>query len=161
MSTNTSRCDFCIASLDRDGLELWAQYNPKELQYDRAVTWTPHPKDGLEYGGTQGRSLTVELFFDGYEDDQSVAPQCDLLETLATVIDPDSYEEADQRPHYCLATWGNFGLPVLRCVVESVSTKYTMFSRGGTPLRATCTVKLKEADVLSKDARQGRAKNRR
>jgi len=39
--------------------------------------------------------------------------------------------------------------------------QYTMFSRAGTPLRATCTVKLKEACVLSKKAKAAKAKNRR
>jgi len=34
-------------------------------------------------------------------------------------------------------------------VIESLSTKYMMFDDGGNPLRATCTVKLKEADVVS------------
>ena len=36
-----------------------------------------------------------------------------------------------------------------RCVIESLSTKYTMFSDQGVPLRATCTVKLKEADTVT------------
>jgi hypothetical protein len=36
----------------------------------------------------------------------------------------------------------------LRCVIESVATKYTMFDRQGTPVRATCTVKLREAGVI-------------
>jgi hypothetical protein len=37
-----------------------------------------------------------------------------------------------------------------------MSTKYTMFSSDGVPLRATVTLKLKEADTLStKDAEMG------
>jgi hypothetical protein len=35
-------------------------------------------------------------------------------------------------------------------VINSLSTKYTVFDREtGAPLRATCTVKLQEADILS------------
>ena len=34
-------------------------------------------------------------------------------------------------------------------VIESLSTKYSMFSSEGEPLRATCTVKLKEAKMKS------------
>ncbi len=37
-----------------------------------------------------------------------------------------------------------------RCVIESLSTKVTMFSPKGLPLRATCTMKLKEVKMLAK-----------
>jgi len=40
-------------------------------------------------------------------------------------------------------------VPTFKCVIESLSVKYTMFSDQGVPLRATCTVKLKEADTVT------------
>ena len=46
-----------------------------------------------------------------------------------------------------MVTWGST-LKGFKCVIESLSTKYTMFDGAGTPLRATCTVKLKEADSV-------------
>jgi phage protein U len=46
-----------------------------------------------------------------------------------------------------MATWGTT-LRGFRCVIESLSTKNTMFDSSGKPLRATCTVKLKEADSV-------------
>jgi len=51
-------------------------------------------------------------------------------------------------------------VPNFNCVIESISTKYTMFSSEGAPLRATCTVKLKEADVVAraKDTASGTGK---
>jgi hypothetical protein len=36
------------------------------------------------------------------------------------------------------------------CVIESLTTKYTMWDANGKPLRATCTVKLKEAKRMSR-----------
>ena len=68
-------------------------------------------------------------------------------------------KEEERRPHHCIVTWGDGGLPRFDCVIESLSIKYTMFSEAGIPLRATCTVKLKEADVVSKakDSPQGAA----
>jgi hypothetical protein len=36
-----------------------------------------------------------------------------------------------------------------KCVIESISTKYTMFMPDGTPLRATVTLKLKEAERVT------------
>ena len=160
--SETSR--FTIASIDDDLVGISAQYNPKELQYDRPVSWHAKQGDDMQFAGTEGRSVTVELLFDGFEANASVVPRCAVLERLATVIDPDSNDLDLHRPHHCIAIWGEAGttgLPRLRCVIENLTVKYTMFSPAGIPLRATCTVKLKETDVLSKQAKAARDKNRR
>jgi hypothetical protein len=160
-----------IQSLD-DGTLVVAQYNPKELQIDRTVPWSPTGEANkssnssggggggqsnsgihLEFTGAQGRSLSVELLFDGYEKGASsgfsvdVAGEVSKLEHLASVIAPGSQLEDKRRPHWCVATWGT-SLRAFRCVIESLTTKYTMFDSSGNPLRATCTVKLKEADSV-------------
>jgi hypothetical protein len=144
-----------IASLD-DHTSVTAQYNPKELQSDLSVPWQQVNQANkannkgihLEFTGAQGRSITVELLFDGYETGTSIAEQVKALETLSSVWKPNSKKENERRPHRCVATWGST-LPSFRCVIASLSTKYTMFSETGVPLRATCTVKLQEADVVS------------
>ena len=150
-------------------LQVEAQYNPKELEITRAVPWMKHqfanlgsPKTmkeaakerghlSLEFTGTDSRSVTVELLFDGYENQRSVGPQVDKLEKLATVRDPQSPLEDMRRPYRCVVVWGET-LRNFRCVIESLAIKYTMFSRSGVPLRATCTVKLKECDILHTSA---------
>jgi phage protein U len=148
-----------IGSVDRPTPEytVKAQFNPKELQVDKSVPWqkvnqaNQSNKQGihLEFTGAEGRSMTVELLFDAYEDKNgSVLGQVQTLEKLASVIDPTSTKENDRRPHRCVAKWGST-LTAFRCVIESLSTKYTMFTDDGTPVRATCTVKLKEADIVS------------
>ena len=161
---------FYLKSLD-DGTTVKAQYNPKELQIDRTVPWGPPAETGkansnakdqkakksggvnLEFTGAKGRSLTVELLFDAVEGTGgpygvNLAEQVGALEHLAQVRKPNSAKEDDRRPHWCVATWGT-ALQGFRCVIESVSTKYTMFNEKGEPLRATCTVKLTEADSVS------------
>lgn len=145
-------------------------YNPKELQVDKSVPWSKHSysnKNGdtaksdrgnihLEFTGAEGRTMSIELMFDGYEDKESVATKVGLLEKLTNVINPTSEDENKRRPPLCLVAWGDKGLPSFQCVIESLSTKYTMFGTDGTPLRATVTLKLKEADTLStKDAESG------
>ena len=144
---------FCIGSIDDVDLpDVSATYNPKELQFDRAVSWKSHQDAELEFDrAQQGRTLSVELFFDGFETNTSVAPQVDLLEVLATVRESGALEGALRRAHFCVALWGDAGIPRLCCVIESVSTKYTMFSPTGVPLRAVCTVKLKEANVFTRE----------
>ena len=144
-----------IASLD-DGTTVVAQYNPKELQVDMSVPWSKVNQANqtnakgihLEFTGAEGREISLDLLFDGYEQKQSIASQVKALEKLASVIDPSSPSEDKRRPHRCVATWGGT-LGGFRCVIESLSTKYSMFAPDGTPLRATVSVKLKEADVVS------------
>ncbi len=143
-----------IGSLDT-GLEVSAQYNPKDLQVDLQVPWQKHNQANksneqgihLEFTGANGREMTVELLFDSYEAGGSVSSKIEDLHTLASVIEPGSLEENLRRPHRCVVTWGST-VDNFRCVIESLSTKYTMFTDDGTPVRATCTVKLKECDVI-------------
>jgi len=56
-------------------------------------------------------------------------------------------EPSSEQARSVLIIWG--GLPAFEGVIESVGTKYTMFLPNGTPVRATCTVKFKEASRLS------------
>lgn len=144
-----------IASLDTS-IQVDAQYNPKELQVDKTVPWqkksqankTQETGIQLEFTGAEGRSMTLELMFDGFETGTSVAGNVDTLNTMASVLDPASADETRRRPHMCVVTWGTT-VPTFKCVIESLSVKYTMFSEQGVPLRATCTVKLKEADTVT------------
>ncbi len=149
-----------IASLDGpDDLIVEAQYNPRELEISQTVGWGDH--DALagqtkntvtEFAGTKPQTMKIELLFDGYETD-GVAGKCTVeehiarIKKLATVRYPDSTKDYERRPHYCLVAWGERGLPPLRCVIESITTKYTMFSRTGQVLRATVTLAVKEIDI--------------
>lgn len=164
-----ARAKLWIASLDRPELELRAQYNPQELQIDKQIQWHAHSErdnqggteqqdsstqDDLEFGGVGKRTIQLELLFDGYEKGRSIEPDVERLELLSTVHHPkDSPEEL--RPHHCLVGWGTQpgGIRPFPCVIESLTTKYTMWSTDGKPLRATCTVNLKEAVRISRASR--------
>lgn len=161
-----------IGSLEDSTLTVQAQFNPKEVQLDRQVPWGEHnvrdnrpvrwrvdtSEYDAEYTGAPGRTLTLELMFDHYElpdspeKPRSVEPILDALDEMACVKDPASSEDDDRRPHHCVVTWGAGsgmqGLRPFRCVIESISSKLTMFDRDGTPVRAVATVKLREANVL-------------
>jgi len=145
-----------IAAKEPDGPIVTAQYNPKELQIDKSVPWQKNPQANkspekgiqLEFTGAEGRTMSVELLFDGYETGTSVAGTIADLNRMASPVKAGSTNENERRPYMCLVTWGKT-IPTFRCVIESLSTKYTMFSEQGVPLRATCTVKFKEADTVS------------
>ena len=152
-----------------------AQYNPKELQIDQNVPWKKPEaatQQGsakasasmadepvtLEFVGAEGRTITLELLFDGYENGEmgaaEVAKNVAALGALANVRQKGSTDEKMRRPHQCIVVWGTT-LPAFMCVIESFQTKYTMFSEAGAALRATCTVKLKEAAAVDRKAPSG------
>ena len=150
-----------IGSLDDARLSVDAQYNPKELQIDKTVPWQKHNKSSatglqLEYTGAEGREMTLELMFDGYEEQISVRDTVKKLEDMATEKDMpnpanDPKKPTVRRPHHCVVAWGEVmggGDNKFKCVITQISTKYTMFSPQGAALRATVTLKLKEADAV-------------
>jgi hypothetical protein len=159
-----------IFSLDKGkDVEVEAQYNPKEVQVDKAVAWSkkegntaPSDQPLLEFSGGQGRTMSLELLFDGFEENVDVHDKyvAKLLD-LASIIKANGTAE-EKRPPLIGVVWGGGAkdsskLPAFKGVIESLSTKYTMFAADGKPVRATCTVKLKEADKLSlKPAGRGR-----
>lgn len=166
MPFESAKSKLTIATLDPPDMEVSAQYNPKELQIDKTVPWTKvnqanqsasEKAEGgihLEFTGAEGRTMSVELLFDGYETggstkQGSVASLVGKLEKMSSVMVADSKDENKRRPPRVQVTWGDGGMPKFNCVIEQLSTKYTMFSSTGVALRATCTVKLKEADVVS------------
>jgi hypothetical protein len=168
-----SAAKLSIGSLDDPRVSIDAHYNPKELQFSRNVPWSPHQlanKNGgdqleVEFTGAQPRSMDLELLFDGFETRTSVQSCIDVIETLAAVRNPEG-DADERRPHYCVVAWGDGGVPPLRCVIESVTVKYTMFDRVGTPLRAVANVKVREAhlsgrDVDGVDRTQARARRQR
>jgi Contractile injection system tube protein len=142
-----------IHSLDQ-GTTVNAQYNPKELQIDKTVPWQKHNKSGatglqMEYTGAEGRDMTLELMFDGYEENESVRDTVRSLEDMAT---EKLQKDNTRRPDHCFVAWGEImggGDNKFKCVIIQISTKYTMFSNDGKALRATVTLKLKEADAVS------------
>lgn len=141
-----------IACIESPNVQVTAQYNPKEVSIDKSVPWNKHknPKGDvpqLEFTNAENRTLSMELFFDGYEQGTSIEKDVGLLMQM-TMIRPEQAEE-DKHPPRVLVTWGP-SFPKFRGVIESLGTKYTMFLEDGTPVRATCTLKIKEVDVAKK-----------
>ena len=170
---------FVIGSLDNPkdpAYQVTAQFNPTTLTIDRTVGWgdpgeaggsNSATKSGIEkqFQGAKGRSFSIELLFDDVDSNRLVDPNMgrgglvkniEKLEKLASVRVPKSKEENQRRPHWCVATWGSMlqdkeAATGFRCVIETIQTKYELFSPEGTPLRARVTLKLVEASSVSLD----------
>lgn len=118
-------------------------FNPKEISIEKQVQWTQ--KEGSitdeppeEFSKPTPASLSVTLHFDTYEQKDSVKKKyTDDLSKLARII-----SSSKKRPPLCMFSWGEIQF---QGVVESLSVKFTMFLSNGTPVRAECNLKMKEA----------------
>jgi hypothetical protein len=122
-------------------------FNPTQYSVDKGNTITQAAIPGLEapilqYVHGNVRTLTMDLFFDTYEEGTDVTDKTDQIYDLL-YLDPSTHA-----PPICELTWGTF---YFRGVLDHVSGKFTLFLEDGTPVRATLSVVFNEfidVDVL-------------
>jgi nucleoid-associated protein YgaU len=144
-----------------------ALFNPGEISRSRTATWEAEPIAGhggpdgaapeVEFHAVEPETLTLELFFDTYEDRSDTAgwaaalipPVPGGLVSTSTATDVRRHTDRvarlariDQelhRPPVCRLWWGKFD--VFQGVLTELGQSYTMFLEDGTPVRATlsCT----------------------
>lgn len=100
----------------------------------------------IQYVRGNSRSLQMELMFDTRDNWADVRQR---TQPLVKLIDDDP---ATQAPPVLLFTWGGFNF---KCVLESVSQRFTLFAEDGTPVRAMLSVSLKEYETIEIEVRQG------
>ena len=163
---SNGKFEVSIGSLDDPTLTVHAQFRPGDLQIDQAVPWVKHPNRAtsdelqLEFTGGEGRSSSMLLVFDASESgNTSVEVAIANLTMLATPtvhdpgVAPANTPGVLKRPHHCVLVFGRvFNQKSYKCVIESISTKISMFSPTGSPIRAHVTVKFKEASRVSTSA---------
>jgi len=131
-------------------------FNPKELTVEKSNQFAEVNIPGLsspifQFVRGNARSVTMDLFFDTYEQGTDVRLFTDritgwdagsmfssLPKAAKGLMDIDSDLHA---PPVCIFIWGAF---IFQCVIERVSKKFTMFLPEGIPVRATLNVTLKE-----------------
>lgn len=122
------------------GRRIEALFNPTQYNLDQGNQIAEIGVPGLgspilQYVRGNARTLSMELFFDTYERQADVRRHTDAIYGLLA-IDPETHA-----PPICLVVWGDFSL---RCVLERVGGRFTMFLTDGTPVRATLNVTFKE-----------------
>ena len=130
------------------GNQLACRFNPKEYTISKSSTWTrpttpsatqtPTP----EFRNPDPRSLSMELFLDGWE-----SPSGDVstdVETLfgMTVPTSSSLDQRTPQPPVVAFMWGT--KPIIKGFIKQVSARYNMFKSDGTPVRATLNVTVEE-----------------
>lgn len=124
------------------------QFNPKEVTVQKAAKWERKTAKGSkkagppEFSGPEPCKMTLELFFDasGTQDGSVVAAVEQLFS--CTVPTEESAGQKKPSPPLVVLHWG--AITSFPAFVTSVSAKYTLFTSGGLPIRALCTVSLEE-----------------
>ena len=131
--------------------ELKFRFNPKEYSIQKSATWSrPTNKSAKsstkpEFGGVQPQSMSMELFFDDWENENA-----DLLDDIKTLLGwlkptEESINKKTPQPQILKLHWGsNHSLSEFKGFLKSVSVKYTMFKPDGKPVRATASIALEE-----------------
>jgi len=139
-----------LTSLD-DGKVFEVQYNPKEFQVSKSLTWQESEEQGQSRNSVQfqkGAPMTAQfdLYFDTTGDGSNVQtswvyPLLGLCNATVTPQTGEAKELTKKRPRAFRFEWGGFEM---ECVIENISVTYLMFSADGTAVRARAQVKLKE-----------------
>jgi len=124
-------------------------FNPSQWSVNRTAGWkTDTTKKGVpppEFKGPNPASVSIEIFLD-----ESGRKDGDISKTAAKLeklVHPEQNSVSRNKPSgpHVLFEWGK--AITFKGYVESVAVKYTMFRSGGTPIRGTCTLGLKEFPV--------------
>lgn len=124
------------------------QFNPKELSLQKTANWKREEAKGNksasppEFKGAQPSKLTLELFLDSKgEHNTSVVKGVEDLFLLTVPLDK-TLTTKKPSPPWVVFRWGS--LTSFLGYVSQVQAKYTLFTSGGVPIRATCQVTLEE-----------------
>lgn len=148
-----------------------AMFNPERYTVNKAVQLAEIAIPGLDGPLTQfirGQSekITMELFFDTTVWGMTEATEGGVTRQLKDVrvetgrvyrllkIDPETHA-----PPRCHLLWGgklfSYGSNLsARCILESVSEEFQLFSPGGVPLRAKLNVSFREYKTLEDDLQE-------
>jgi hypothetical protein len=133
------------------GEQIPVMFNPEEYSLDLGNTFAEIGIPGLQTSPIQYvrgnlRTLTMELFFDTYEQKSDVRNK---TRHITALLDKDVNTQA---PPILLFSWGSLNF---RCVLESAGQRFTMFLSDGTPVRATLSVNFKEFEQVEVEIERG------
>lgn len=140
-------------------------FNPKEYTFAKQNKWTEKTAKGevvphLEYEGGAPASLKLQLLFDTLEDH---SPQGKsgvdvriytrgLWDMMRAPESARNSQTGKGAPPYVRFQWGR--LWAFKAVIESLSQRFTLFAKDGTPLRALVDIGLKQIEDEGQYPRQ-------
>lgn len=141
------------------GNNIEFMFNPTELSFSRRLRLNSssgaRTDEGLpkvSFGSPDPYSVSVSgLVFDTYETGENVIDK--YIENFRQAVE---FMDDQERPPIYLLTWGK--QEYLRCFIESLSYKLTMFLADGTPVRATVDITLTEVGEVGGSGNTGTPK---
>ena len=126
-------------------------FNPEEYSLEKGNTFSEIGIPGVmvppvQYIRGNSSSLSMELFFDTYEDAKDVRR---ITRRLTRLLEHDRITDA---PPILLFSWGSVNF---KCVLVSVKQRFTFFLNDGTPVRATLNVQFKEYEEIEIKIKKG------
>jgi hypothetical protein len=121
------------------GRQIEILYFPPEYSIEKSNTFAEISIPGLEapylqYLKGNAASITLEAFYDTYEQGTDVR---DFTKQLSDLMKIDPVIHA---PPALLFVWGMPSQEPFTCVLERVTTRFTMFSSDGIPVRARLSI---------------------
>lgn len=128
------------------GGPIEAQINPKELSFSKAANWAEQTAIGQEFPDLQytrggAVSVSLELMFDFYETGKDVRSVTNKVVALAM-----RDEGLHRPPTFVIEYASNMFEGAAKFVAKSVKVRFTMFTEGGIPVRATVNIECTQAD---------------
>jgi len=124
--------------------EFSVLFNPSEYTIDDSSKWSDQEHLGqtpeLQYTGGSRKKLTLDLFFDTYEN------RTDVREHTGKIAKLLEFNKEKHRPPKVTLSWGKTppnGVPAdfpFTAVLESLKQHFILFMGDGTPVRAKLTV---------------------
>ncbi len=133
------------------GIKVEFLFNPTKYSISKTNNWNSHDTKGenvapLEFGGGGNRELKLDLFFDKYEEGESIEKYLNDLWKLMEIDENKKNRDTNKgEPPKCrlqMGKWLSF-----KCVITRMSHEYLLFKPDGTPVRAKVSLSLKEAKI--------------
>jgi len=128
------------------------EYNPEEVKLEQGNNFAEVGIPGLnsapvQYVRGKARSLSMELFFDAYEEE--VQDVRKYTSPIVRLLDKTTLTEA---PPVLLFVMGQI---TFQCVLVEANQRFTMFTRAGIPVRSTLAVRFHEFVRVEFEIKQG------
>lgn len=146
-----------VEVLDQEGnrkdppVEIPVMFNPTEYRLDKRLNYGEETPPGRttptrQFVGGDAEMLSTEFFFDTYEGARDVRKEyTDHIDRLL-VLDDDYDPPA---PPKCRFMWGSL---IFKGILESAEKTFTMFDRGGVPVRARVDVTFRGHRIIEEES---------
>jgi nucleoid-associated protein YgaU len=124
-------------------------FNPKEYKISKSNSYQAAKTSGgnvpkMTFSNGQPASMTVQLFFDTYEDKKDVRVHTDKIAALMEVKVKDEGKGKKLRPPQVKFHWGVSW--TFKAVITQMSQNFTLFLPDGTPVRAIVDLTMQQVE---------------